>query len=59
LQIRPTQTPNETELSDAEIWSVIRYLDPASRRGVGDILAFMALSWLILLFCAVYLSFRL
>jgi hypothetical protein len=51
--------PNEGEVSDAQVWSAIRYLDPGSRRGVSDILVFMALSWLILLFCAAYLGLRL
>jgi hypothetical protein len=45
--------------SRAEIWSTIRYLDPELRRGTGDLLAVMALFWVILAMCGTYLCLHL
>ncbi|PYX96197.1 MAG: hypothetical protein DMG64_01915 [Acidobacteria bacterium] len=49
----------EKQISDGEVWSAIRYLDPESRAGVGSLMVSVAMCWLILFLSAMYLSFHL
>ena len=51
--------PGEEQLSDGEVWSAIRYLDPESRAGIGGLMVSVALCWLILFLSAMYLSLHL
>ena len=58
-QVNLSDTLLTKGVSDREVWSAIRYLDPESQRGVADMLAVMVLCWIVLLLCAGYLVFRL
>ena len=49
----------EEHVSDGEVWTAIRYLDPESRAGVAGLMVSVALCWLILFLSAMYLSFHL
>lgn len=58
-QVNLSETLSRSSVSDREVWSTIRYLDPESQRGVADMLVVMALCWIVLLLCAGYLVFGL
>lgn len=49
----------EEHVSNGEVWTAIRYLDPELRAGVGGLMVSVALCWLILLLSAMYLAFHL
>ena len=57
--MKAKRSVDEEALSDGEVWSAIRYLDPESRQGIAGLLVSVALCWLILLLSTMYLSFHL
>jgi len=57
--VKAKRSLDQEVLSDGEVWSAIRYLDPESRQGIAGLLVSVALCWLILLLSTMYLSFHL
>ena len=57
LRGKPASPPRQ--LSDAEVWAAIRYLEREPRRSAADVIAFMAFAWAVLLACSIYLAFAL